>query len=51
MIYPPQDRATGRLSMLHTDAYRGTDREQFGYRYAETACKERSELYADFGTK
>jgi hypothetical protein len=24
---------------------------QFGYRYAETACKERSELYGDFGTK
>ena len=27
-----------------------TIREQFGYRYAETACKERSELYGDFGT-
>jgi len=25
--------------------------DQFGYRYAETACKERSELYGDFGTK
>ena len=23
---------------------------KFGYRYAETACKERSELYHDFGT-
>jgi hypothetical protein len=26
-------------------------REQFGYRYAITACKESSELYGDFGTK
>ena len=25
-------------------------REQFVYRYARTACKERSELYGDFGT-
>ncbi len=27
-----------------------TIREQFGYRYARTACNERSELYGDFGT-
>jgi len=26
-----------------------TIREQFGYKYAESACKERSELYGDFG--
>ena len=26
----------GRLSLLHTDAYRGTIRKQFGYRYAIT---------------
>jgi len=38
-----------RLSSLHTDAYRGTIREQFGYRYAETAYKESNELYGDFG--
>jgi hypothetical protein len=30
-------------------SYCYTIREQFGYRYAETACKERSELYGDFG--
>jgi hypothetical protein len=29
-LSPPQDRATGRLSLLHTDAYRGTLRVQFG---------------------
>ena len=34
--YPPQDRATDRLSLLHTDAYRGTIREQFGNRYSDT---------------
>jgi hypothetical protein len=28
----------------------GTLRVQFGNRYAETARKERSELYGDFGT-
>ena len=27
-----------------------TIREQLGYRYAETAGKERSELYGDYGT-
>jgi hypothetical protein len=30
------DKVAGRLSLLHTDAYRGTTREQFGYRYAGT---------------
>jgi hypothetical protein len=45
-IFSPLDRFAGRPSLLHTDAYR----EQFGYRYAETACQERSELYGDFGT-
>jgi hypothetical protein len=39
---PPKDRVTGRLSLLHTA---DTDREQFGYRYTETACKERIVLY------
>jgi len=36
-----------RLSLLYTAS---KDREQFGYRYTETACKESSELYGDFGT-
>ena len=38
-IKSPQDRATGRLSLLLTDAYRvyaSTIREQLGDRYAET---------------
>ena len=33
---PHLDRATGRLSLLHTA---GTIREQFGYRYAETVWR------------
>jgi hypothetical protein len=45
---PLLDRFEDRLSMLHNA---GTVRVQFGNRYAETACKERSELYGDFGTK
>ncbi len=35
-LFPPSDRATDHISLLHTDAYRGTIREQFGYRYART---------------
>jgi hypothetical protein len=50
MHFSPLDRFADRLSLLHTDAYRGTIREQFGYRYARTACKEPSELYGDFDT-
>ena len=42
-LISPWGRASGRLSLLHTA---GTIR----YRYAETARKERSELYGDFGT-
>jgi hypothetical protein len=34
-FFPPQDRAKDRLSLLHTDAFRGTIREQFGYLYAD----------------
>ena len=47
-FFLPRDRVWGCLSLFHTA---GTERVQFGYTYAETACKERSELYGDFGTK
>ena len=35
-LNPPLDRFADRLSLLHTNAYRGTIREQFGNRYAST---------------
>ncbi len=45
ILSPPLYWVPGRLSLLYNDAYRA----QFGYRYAVTACSERSELYGDFG--
>ena len=42
---PPWDRIADCLSSFHIT---GTARVQFGYSYAETAGKERSELYRDF---
>jgi hypothetical protein len=33
-LFTSMDRATDRLSLLHTDAYRGTLRVHFGNRYA-----------------
>jgi hypothetical protein len=46
ILSSPLYKVPGRLSLLYNDAYWA----QFGYRYAVTACSERSELYGDFGT-
>ena len=36
ILFSPFGQVCGSPSLLHTDAYRGTIWEQFGYRYART---------------